>query len=85
MAKYRTKSTEIEAIQLTREKIFEVIAFTGARAENFSYENDHVCCDVINIESPTIKVQEGKYIVKNSNGDFYLCSEDSFESLYEKV
>lgn len=85
MSKYKTKSTEVEAIQFTREKIFEVIAFTDARAKNFTYENEHISCYIVNANCPTIKVQEGKYIVKKSDGDFYICSQDSFESLYEKI
>lgn len=86
MAKYKSKSTEIEAVKFTRDNVEEVKEFTDGKAKNFILEkriNGTFHCDLERYEN-TVRVLEGRYIVKSLNGDFYICSEDSFESMYER-
>lgn len=87
MALYRTKSNYIEAVKFTRNNIEEVKEFTNGKAKNFILEkgiNGLVICD-LECCHKIIKVLENKYIVKLLDGDFYICSDDSFEEKYEKV
>ena len=87
MARYRTKIKYIEAVKFTRDNVDEVKEFTNGKAMNFIIDkslNGQASCK-IELSSKTLNVGEGKYIVKNSDGEFYICSEDSFESVYKKV
>lgn len=86
MALYRTKVKYIEAVKFTRNNIEEVEEFTNGKATNFIIDksiNGQASCKIKLYNNKILNVGEGKYIVKNSDDDFYICSEDSFESLYK--
>ena len=83
MATYKTKSAKVEAIKFTCDNIKDVMKFVGmTRMRVYLVENTLSCIIVQNDE---LHVEENKYIVKGSDGEFYICSEDSFESTYEKI
>lgn len=83
MAFYRNKSAKVEAIKFTCDNIKEVMKFVGVTRLRLYLVEDIVFCIII--QNDEIHVEENKYIVKGSDGEFYICSEDSFESVYEKV
>ena len=83
MATYKTKSAKIEAVKFTCNNIKDVMNFVGiTRLRLYLTENTLNC---IIIQDDELHVAENKYIVKGSDGEFYICSEDSFESVYEKA
>lgn len=83
MAIYKTKSTEIEAVKFTCDNIKEVMKFVGTTRLRLYLVEDVVSCIII--QDDELHVEENKYIVKGSDGEFYICSENSFGSIYEEV
>lgn len=83
MAIYKTKSANVEAVKFTCDNIKEVMRFVGTTRLRLYLVEDTVSCIII--QNDELHVEENKYIVKGSDGEFYICSEDSFESVYEKV
>lgn len=87
MARYRTKVKYIEAVKFTRNNIAEVEEFTNGKVKEFyiphNIEGQAIC--KIECAGKILNVGEGKYVVQDSNDDFYICSADSFESLYKRV
>lgn len=84
MALYRTKSNTIEAVKFTYNNLKEVMDFVNVNRLIIYKTEDILCCIVKNKDND-IHVSENKYVVKGSDGEFYICSEDSFESAYERV
>jgi hypothetical protein len=85
MAIYKTKSTEINAVKFTCENLKEVMDFIGSNRLTIGRSSDNVIFCIVKNENSSIRVSENKYIVKGSDEEFYMCSEDSFETVYEKV
>ena len=85
MAIYKTKSTEIEAVKLTCENLREVMNFIDSNRLTIGRNSDNSIFCIVKNNSNSIKVSENKYILKGSDGEFYICSEDSFEIVYEEV
>ena len=83
MATYKTKSAKIEAVKFTCDNIKEVMKFVGVTRLRLYLVEDTVSCIII--QNDELHVEENKYIVKGTDGEFYICSEDSFETVYEKV
>jgi hypothetical protein len=87
MAKYRKKPVEIEAILFNRDNWNEVQSFTNNTAHTITIERriDGKCTCII----PTLEGQhianEGDYIIKGVQGEFYPCKPDIFELTYELV
>ena len=84
--KYRKKPVFFEAVQFkdTEESILE-LSELGL---------DPVRIDYADSSNPILKVEtvgglmiakEGDYIIKGSQGEFYLFKHDIFEEMYEKV
>ena len=84
--KYRKKPVVIEAVQFkdTEETILE-LSELGL---------DPVRIDYADSSNPILKIEtigglmnatEGDYIIKGSQGEFYLFKQDIFEEIYEKV
>lgn len=84
--KYRKKPAVIEAVQFkdTEESILE-LSELGL---------DPVRIDYADSNNPILKIEtigglmtatEGDYIIKGSQGEFYLFKHDTFEEIYEKV
>ena len=84
--KFRTKPVEKEAIQYTGADSYykqmgiqwpEFIGKSSYFEDNkefliFTLEGDH-------------KVNEGDWVIKGLNGEFYPCKPDIFEKTYEKI
>ena len=85
--KYRKKSVVIEAIQFS--VAHQVL-------DNLSHfiDNQDLIVSFLEPTKPVLKIetlegtmiaQEGDWIIKGVNGEFYLCRTDIFEKTYEKV
>lgn len=86
MARYRTKVKYIEAVKFTRNNIAEVEEFTNGKVKEFYIPHNiegQATCKLEN-NNRVYEVAENKYIIKITNDDFYICSEDSFEAIYEE-
>lgn len=87
MEVYRKKPVEVEAMRLdipNNDK--EVLEFIGALKDDGSA--------VVNFANNTMQIptleglmtaQNGDYIIKGVNGEFYPCKPDIFEKTYELV
>lgn len=87
MEVYRKKPVEVEAMRLdipNNDK--EVLEFIGALKDGGSA--------VVNFANNTMQIptleglmsaQNGDYIIKGVNGEFYPCKPDIFEKTYELV
>ena len=78
MGKYRKKPVVIEAIQYNGNPQ-EIFDFTNGQVK-FGFEV--VFIDTLEGE---MTAQEGDFIIKGVNGEFYPCKPDIFEKTYEKV
>lgn len=83
MARYKTKSVEIQAVKFTRHNIEEVKEFTNGKAKISSAHGEIYCR--LECNNGFFGVMENKYIVKVSDDIFYICSEDSFEEAFESL
>ena len=80
--KYRKKPVVIEAIQWTGNNADEVECFTGEK--NFYrvlYDNSLV----IPMLEGDHKAIVGDWIIRGTQGEFYLCKPDIFKKTYEEV
>ena len=92
MAKYRKKPVIIEAIQFIDrpEKMYELAEFLpdGIAPETIEAVGNEKFDKVI-IRIPTLEgemiANEGDWIIKGINGEFYPCKPDIFEQTYERV
>ena len=82
--KYRKKPVVIEAVQFfdNTDCLSELADFMGGVA--LSYETDKPLLVIETLEG-TMAANEGDYIIKGVNGEFYPCKPDVFEKTYEKV
>lgn len=85
MGLYRTKSNYIEAIKFTRSNFNEVIDFTNGKAKHLFISLDGYASCELECSTRVLRVMENRYIVKISNNNFYICDEESFESLYKRI
>lgn len=91
--KYRTKPSEIEAVQWTGSNLKEIKDFAGQSLVcaildpewNPGEGQPHVVSIVIRTLEGNLQVSEGDYIVKGLIGEFYPCKPDIFEMKYEPV
>ena len=96
--KYVKKPVEVEAIQLTKENIIEVIKFLGVSryycpwAEDEEktikrvLENGYVFFETYDKYGEAIEeVYFGKYVVKDEYSEYRVFDEDEFKELYKEV
>lgn len=89
--KFRKKPVVIEAIQYTKYNRQEIEAFIGKELEeNLESETAYVAGIAppifsLNIETleGVMKANEGDWIIRGVNGEFYPCKPDIFEKTYE--
>lgn len=82
MAKYRKKPVVIDAI-LNQNNPEEVAQFFGESKDNrFGYKEG--VWSILTLEG-VMDAQQGDYIIKGVQGEFYPCKPDIFEQTYEKV
>ena len=85
MAKFRKKPVVIEAVQFTRANWEAVQLFTEGKAHTLTIERrmDGKCtCIIPTLEGEHI-ANEGDWIIKGVQGEFYPCKPDIFEQTYE--
>lgn len=80
--KYRKKPVEIEAIQLTKDNMIEVLSFCNCNDIVASNEDGTLS---INTLEGTMTASIGDFIIKGIKGEFYPCKPDIFEQTYDRV
>jgi len=85
--RFRKKPVEIEALQFTRENWQDVLMFTQGQAHTMTIERriDGKCtCIIATLEGQHI-ANEGDWIIKGVQGEYYPCKPDIFEMTYDRV
>lgn len=86
--KYISKPVIKEAIKLTRNHAEQVVDFIGEsniKGYNLGdFSEDSCYIDIMTMEG-IITASEGDYIIKELDGEFYLCKSDIFENSYEEI
>ena len=94
--KFRKKTVEIEAYQITRE-LLEAILFDGQQypkglqmiSASYNKEDRHILDwfgEVITIHNQRTKVVEGDWIITEPNGiNHYPCKSGIFEQTYDRI
>jgi hypothetical protein len=87
MPKFRKKPVVIEAVRFTRNTWDEVKEFTNGQAHSWiteRYIGGNSTCIIPTLEGEH-RANEGDWIIKGVNGEFYPCKPDIFEKTYELV
>jgi hypothetical protein len=87
MPKIRKKPVVIEAVRFTRHTWDEVKKFTNGQAHSWvteKYMGGNSSCIIPTLEGE-LKANEGDWIIKGVNGEFYPCKADIFQKTYELV
>lgn len=80
MAKYKKKPIIVDAIKYDKQHIGKMLNFCGVLEYN-PHNNEYY---VRTLEG-RMKVNDGDYIIKGINGEFYPCRADIFLKTYEEV
>ena len=86
--KYREKHcNEVEAVQWTGKNISEVRNFTIKNRNGVEERCSYLSLSSLFIMEPDrdVKVSINDYIVKGTDGEFYVCERNVFEAVYEEV
>ncbi|KAB1647480.1 hypothetical protein F8O06_02770 [Pseudoclavibacter sp. CFCC 14310] len=85
--KYRKRPIEIEAMQLTRQNISDVLAWADSAAEAWLGPGRDILQDVDGLSIFTLEGEMfadfGDYVIKGVNGEFYPCKPDIFAKTYD--
>lgn len=88
MAKYRKKPVEIEAFQWTGTRIITDTPdwFRGALRKNrvAFFDGGFQVMGIKTLEGMAFATK-GDYIIRDIAGEAYVCPQDAFERVYEKV
>lgn len=87
MPKFRKKPVVIEAVRFTRHTWDEVKKFTNGQAHSWvteKYMGGNSSCIIPTLEGE-LKANEGDWIIKGVDGEFYPCKADIFQKTYELV
>lgn len=82
--KFRKKPVVIEAIQLTKENVVDVLTFCNNAGNITASNEDEMGISILTLEG-TMTANTGDYIIKGVKGEFYPCKPDIFEQTYEEV
>jgi hypothetical protein len=82
--KYRKRPVVIEAMQLSRENIDAIFSWMSSTKEAEVETNDEMKLCVKIVEGD-LYAQEGDFVVRGTNGEFYLCKPDVFKKICEKA
>lgn len=82
--KFRKKPVIIEAIQLTKDNVVDVLSFCN-NGDNIVASNEDDAGISISTLEGTMIASLGDYIIKGVKGEFYPCKSDIFEQTYEEV
>ena len=93
--KYRKKPVVIEAVQLCKNNIKEVLEFMGQKVDlncDMAFQRWEEYCNLVKEEGLIIHTLKGDiiasigdYIIKGVNSEFYPCKENIFDETYELV
>lgn len=93
--KYREKHcNEVEAVQWTGKNISEVRNFTIKNRNGVAEQRSYLSLSSYSDNMPKlfimkpdrdVKVSINDYIVKGTDGEFYVCERNVFEAVYEEV
>lgn len=83
MPRYRKKPVVIEAMQLTKKNVTEVMTWVGEDATAVAQTFD----EGINISTKegVMLARYGDYIIRGVHGEHYPCKPDIFEQTYESM
>lgn len=85
--KYRKKPAQIEAIQFMGNNFIEIYNFTNGKAKQIAIEArpyGRAYCVIEARKGPIVAIKSN-YIVKDTNGDFYIYDWEKFEQIYEPI
>lgn len=82
MIKKYIKTAPVEAVQVTEENRKEVIDFAFLQRITFFYRPIRHSIDTLNGK---MRFSDGDYLIKNQNGECYVCRKDIFEKTYKEV
>lgn len=82
--KFRKKPVIIEAIQLTKENVVDVLTFCNHAGNIVASNEDEMGLSILTLEG-TMTANTGDYIIKGVKGEFYPCKSDIFEQTYEEI
>lgn len=87
MAKYRKKPVVIEALRFvdTVDRITELSEFIDNQKVVVNYESPDKPVLKIETLEGVMAANEGDYIIRGVNGEFYPCKPDIFEKTYERA
>ena len=84
--KYKSKVVEIEAIQLNHENLERIWTWMGdAYSSHEEAGNDLSLSMPIETLEGTMTANEGDWIIKGLEGEFYPCKDSIFKRKYEAV
>ena len=86
--KYRQKPrNEVEAVQWTGKNISEVRNFTIKNRNGVAEQRSYLSSSSLFIMEPDkdVVASSNDYIVKGTDGEFYVCEQIAFEAMYEEV
>jgi hypothetical protein len=90
LKRFKKKPVEIQAIQLTRKNVYEILGFLGDAAgrtgtyNNGEFVEDECFIEIITLEG-SMMAQENDWIIRGISGEFYPCKPDIFALTYEEV
>lgn len=88
--KFRKKPVVIEAIQLKHDNRLEVLMFAPhievqLSTDAYPDKSEAKMVAFIKTLEGTMRADEGDWIIKGVNGEFYPCKPDIFEKTYERI
>lgn len=82
MAKYRKKPVVIDAWQLTKENVDTAIPEWLDLDVVHIFNAEQLLAEIVTLEG-VMRADEGDYIIKGVQGEFYPCKPDIFNATYE--
>ncbi len=85
--KFRKKLEFIEAVKFTRDAWDSVVEFTNGKATSLLIEKTpcgQAYCIVTSLGCEML-ANEGDWIIKSTNGEYYPCKPNIFISIYEPI
>lgn len=89
--KFRKKPIVIEAIQFDESKIDDAMAFTEYNLTHKTIKingllgPETVSIWSIRTDHGPLEIQNGDWIIKGTEGEYYPCKPDVFDKIYEKA